>query len=1070
MPTSVVSPPALVCLVGAFTVTGSRAGQLPGGQAARLLKVLAAHHDQTVSTSTLVANLWPDAVPASADRTIAALVSRLRKALGKEAIGGDARGYSLVTSEGLRVDLAEAENRCQAAEEELTAQSYGLAEFAAASAEALLTGGEVLADEPDSEWVRRTRLRAARLLRRARSLRWTSALACSDLPGALASSEAALSDDPLDEDACRALMTAYARSERPAAALQVYENLRTTLADALGIDPASATQSLYLAILHTEAPPAVPTASPRGGLNETALVNRDHELKALIDQWSRAVAGDGGLSLVVGSAGVGKRTLIDHVVARAESSGGQVLRTACQASERSLFLQPLVEVLRSVLITRPPAEVRELLQDWAAPLSDLIPDIVQIMGPLDYHNYLPETHHRRVLDAVAGVLLGMARRAPVMLVVESLHHAGAGTLEALDFLAARAEQHRLLIVGSALSTDAERVTAALGRRAHVITPTDFDLDGVTEYLRQHKSPLDPRRMLELTSGSPLFLAELVRHGNLDPDPAGVVPLPETLRAAVTARLGSVAPEVIEVLELGAVFGDKFTLDEVSGLGQMRVEDCAARLREALKVQLVTAHRVNFSFTNAIVREVLYRRIPGPTLISRHRRAARLLASQPEAAAAHWAIAGAWRDAHDAWRAAAESAHRALANAEAERLLSSAVEAAERLADEAMLAHTLLRRGQMRSELGLYEQAHSDQDRALDIARELMDQALEARALEQLGWTALFARDSMTAVDLASRATRLAEAAAAAPGAPRSAALLLGRVRHWDGDYRGANEAYQQVISDRPDDEIAAQALTFRGAVLQHLDNFDEARRTLAQAVLLCRSNGLFRSLLQALFFTALSLGDTGDFDGALRSLGRARKLIDDHGTDYYSAGIDTTTSWLLREIGRHDEAREVAERAVASAEAGGGALELEQGLHAVLALAECDLVAGHIDEAGARVEGAFAFLSVPLPFRARAHMRLLDMQSRFEPPRAEELLALARTSSSPKYEALALSHLGSAEEAAAIARKLGSDQLLAHVGAEAESWEAIMRLAANLPAVSRDRFLEQGRLPTLWRARTARLG
>ncbi|MFZ2502993.1 MAG: tetratricopeptide repeat protein, partial [Nocardioides sp.] len=325
-------------------------------------------------------------------------------------------------------------------------------------------------------------------------------------------------------------------------------------------------------------------------------------------------------------------------------------------------------------------------------------------------------------------------------------------------------------------------------------------------------------------------------------------------------------------------------------------------------------------------------------------------------------------------------------------------------------------------------------------------------------------------DLADRATRLAEAAAAAPEAPRSAALLLGRVRHWDGDYRGAAEAYQQVISQRPDDEIAAHALTFRGAVLQHVDRFDEARRTLAQAIVLCRSNGMFRSLLQALFFTALSLGDTGDFAGALRHLQRARQLIDDHGTDYYSAGIDTTTSWLWRELGEHELAREIAERAVHSAERGGGALELEQGLHAVLALAECELTDGAFDAAGARVEGAFAFLEVPLPFRARAHMRLLEMQSRFEPGRAEELLDLARASSSRKYQALALAHLGRPQEAAATAGDLASDQLLAQVGTEADAWRAITRLADALPAERRELFLERGRLPQLWRQRTGRVG
>ena len=230
--------PRNVRLVGAFRIDGLDTSG-PGGQEARLLKRLAVSHDQSVPMATLVDALWPSAAPARAERNVAALVSRLRRLLGADALRGDARGYTLVTSEGLRVDLAEAEARLAAAEEELGAASYGLAEHAAATAVALLQAGPVLADESDSDWVNQTRSIADRLLRRARSLHWSAALGCADYPAAEGSASAALDDDPLDEDACRALMTSCAQSGRPAAALQVYERLRTTLADALGIDPAS---------------------------------------------------------------------------------------------------------------------------------------------------------------------------------------------------------------------------------------------------------------------------------------------------------------------------------------------------------------------------------------------------------------------------------------------------------------------------------------------------------------------------------------------------------------------------------------------------------------------------------------------------------------------------------------------------------------------------------------------------------------------------------------------------------------------------------------------------------------
>jgi DNA-binding SARP family transcriptional activator len=70
-----------------------------------------------------------------------------------------------------------------------------------------------------------------------------------DHPRALAHARAATTTDPFDEPAWRTVMRAHVIAGEPAAALTAYEQLRTTLADELGTDPAPETQSLHLAIL-----------------------------------------------------------------------------------------------------------------------------------------------------------------------------------------------------------------------------------------------------------------------------------------------------------------------------------------------------------------------------------------------------------------------------------------------------------------------------------------------------------------------------------------------------------------------------------------------------------------------------------------------------------------------------------------------------------------------------------------------------------------------------------------------------------------------------------------------------
>ncbi|MBO0848391.1 MAG: transcriptional regulator, partial [Pseudonocardia sp.] len=567
---------------------------------------------------------------------------------------------------------------------------------------------------------------------------------------------------------------------------------------------------------------------------------------------------------------------------------------------------------------------------------------------------------------------------------------------------------------------------------------------------------DTDRLYAWTGGSPLFVTELLRHRG----DSGSLVVPGSLHDAVAERIAHAGDETAELLAQGAILGTTFTLDEVAGLSGIDVEDCARRAGRALRAGLLVTRAATFRFANDVVRQVAYESAPEPVRTSRHRRAAKLFADRPEAAARHLASAEEWPAAARAWMAAAHTAHLAFANTEAVELLSRAVDAARSADDTRLLVDVLLRRGRAHTDLGHIEQARADHQAALELARADGDSELEARALEQLGWTALYARDAMQAVDFAEQANEIAESAAAAPGALPSAMLLLGRVRHWDGQYAGAEAAYDRVLSagDHTEDATTALALTYRGALLQHQDRFAEARSVLARAAVLCRRTGEFRSMLQTLFFTALARGDSGDFAGALRALDTARRLIDAERVGFYRAGIETTTSWLWQELGQVDRAREHAERAVELAHRGGGALELEQELHALLAVADCDLLLGREEDAAAAVEAAAPMLVPSLPFKPRAEMRLLEMRARWDPEVAHQLLENARRYSSRKYEALALRALGRAEEAGAVAARTGSDLLVAQLGPPADRHVAVYRIGQRLPAELRASFVRSGRL------------
>src|SRR5947209_4190538 len=71
---------------------------LPGRQGRLLFAYLLLERDRWVSRQELAALLWPERPPPSAALTLRALLSKLRAALGREAVHG---------TSGLRVDLGE---------------------------------------------------------------------------------------------------------------------------------------------------------------------------------------------------------------------------------------------------------------------------------------------------------------------------------------------------------------------------------------------------------------------------------------------------------------------------------------------------------------------------------------------------------------------------------------------------------------------------------------------------------------------------------------------------------------------------------------------------------------------------------------------------------------------------------------------------------------------------------------------------------------------------------------------------------------------------------------------------
>ncbi|WP_314411234.1 AfsR/SARP family transcriptional regulator [Streptomyces sp. DSM 40484] len=230
-----------------------------GARLRALLTVLALRPGRTVSVAVLVDEVWGADPPADAPGALQALVGRLRRALGADAIGSDEGGYRLRAAAD-DVDLHRFERLAGEGARALADGDPGKAAVILDDALALWQG-PALTDLPDRT-ARASRWEARRL--DARRARLGAALALGHAEQSLPDLTALCDTHPLDEPLQVLRLRALRDAGRAAEALAAYESVRRLLADRLGTDPGPELRALHTELL-TGTPPARRPGTPRNG-------------------------------------------------------------------------------------------------------------------------------------------------------------------------------------------------------------------------------------------------------------------------------------------------------------------------------------------------------------------------------------------------------------------------------------------------------------------------------------------------------------------------------------------------------------------------------------------------------------------------------------------------------------------------------------------------------------------------------------------------------------------------------------------------------------------------------------
>ena len=593
-------------------------------------------------------------------------------------------------------------------------------------------------------------------------------------------------------------------------------------------------------------------------LYRPGFVGRSQAKARIAERLSGLARGSGSVVLLSGRSGIGKTRLLVELGRQARGHRVAMLSATCPP-DRTVALGGLRSCLAQIVDrTRDGSDLD--LGSRARLLAPYVPAMMDRSPP-------PESRPGAVVGTLVDLFVALARAAPLILVLDDLHWADDLTLDFLNALTAPGlEELPLMVVGARRSEEdlPEGLASLIGRPGvHQIELPRLQASAVERLVGEMLGLAQPPSALcqllyQRSEGNPFFLGEYLRACvemdllRRDSDGAwklvsapGSVPLPKTLRELIGQRLDGLGPGARLLVDAAAVLDAEPSPNELhavaAALAPVGDADWAQLFDRELLEELPDG-KVRLS--HGSVRETAGEFLDPERRRSLHRSAVVWLQDRPEpererrmgSLGRHLEAVGESTEAQAAYRAAAESARRHHALAEAERWLVAYLELPGGTAVDRAAAR--IERGRILVSLGRVEEGAWSHQAALTEAEAPGDEPLRMEALLGLA-------HAESERDRLGPAERLFEAA-----------LTLAQKRD---DAAGAGTALQGL----------ARVDRARGRAAS-------ARRRYEQALIHCQRLG--RSVEEGHVLGGLAnlALEEGDLEGAQRYLEQALERLEGH--------------------------------------------------------------------------------------------------------------------------------------------------------------------------------------------------
>jgi class 3 adenylate cyclase/tetratricopeptide (TPR) repeat protein len=391
------------------------------------------------------------------------------------------------------------------------------------------------------------------------------------------------------------------------------------------------------------------------------MIGRQTEYETAKDAFDQLLAGQGGILVVLGEAGIGKSRLIaemrqtalrtDNRPNQREQSPESILWLESQplSYSQTISYWPFQQILRqyaaiddddaeSIALQKLENKIQQLFSAEAAEILPYLASVLALETSEEYSErvkYLnAEALKRQVYRASRRFFLRLAEQSPLVVLFDDLHWMDTSSVELLEHIMPLVEMAPMLICGLS--------------RPVAETPTTKMLTQIEEQFKNHLTlislaplpPIDSRRLVEnllaidglpeharqmildKADGNPFYMEEIVRDliekGALVQDePTGrwratkliaEVTVPDTIQGLLIARIDRLDEHLKQVVRQAAVIGRAFlyrilnaVVDDPRGLDRS--------LNQLQRVELIQEQQqipeLEYIFKHALAQEAAY---------------------------------------------------------------------------------------------------------------------------------------------------------------------------------------------------------------------------------------------------------------------------------------------------------------------------------------------------------------------------------------------------------------------------------------------------------------------------------